>query len=267
MSTAGKVGSVLRFLATCWKVNVASALEYRLSFFLLAGMMFINNFMWLFFWTLFFHRFPVIHGWRLEDVMMLWAVGAGGFGWANVLFGNFHRIASVVSSGQLDVYLSQPKPVLLNVLASRMSVTAAGDFVFGLVVYVMVGNHSVTGAISFAAGLLIAGCLFMSVMVIAGCFAFYVGNSEGIAGQVFNSFVAMTTYPADIFRGLTRIILFSVVPAGFISYMPIGLLRGFDPVFVGGAVGVTLSLAFAGVLFFRAGLRRYTSGNAMAMRS
>ncbi|MDB4866499.1 MAG: family transporter, partial [Cohnella sp.] len=127
MSTAGKVGSVLRFLLTCWKVNVASALEYRLSFFLLAGMMFINNFMWLFFWTLFFHRFPVIHGWRLEDVMMLWAVGAGGFGWANVLFGNFHRIASVVSSGQLDVYLSQPKPVLLNVLASRMSVTAAGD--------------------------------------------------------------------------------------------------------------------------------------------
>ncbi|TJY43595.1 hypothetical protein E5161_05475 [Cohnella pontilimi] len=264
---AGKFGSVIRFLLTCWKVNLASALEYRTSFFLLAGMMFINNLMWLFFWSLFFHRFPVIHGWRLEDVMMLWAVGSGGFGWACVLFGNFPRIAAIVSSGQLDVYMSQPKPVLLNVLASRMSVTAAGDFVFGIVIYAMVGNHTFTGALAFAAGLLISGCLYISVMVIAGCFAFYVGNSEGIAGQVFNSFLALSTYPSDIFKGLTRIALFTIVPAGFISYMPIGLLRSFDPVFAGWSIGVTLLLGVGGALLFKAGLRRYSSGNALAMRS
>ncbi|MBW5444773.1 hypothetical protein GE107_01680 [Cohnella sp. CFH 77786] len=260
-------GAALRFLLTCWKVNLASAMEYRLSFVLLAGMMFLNNFIWLFFWHLFFERFPAVQGWELRDVMMLWGISAGGFGWASVLFGNFHRIASIVSSGQLDVYLAQPKPVLLNVLASRMSVTAAGDFVFGVVIYFLAGDLSLRGAMLFVLGLLIAGLLFMAVMVAAGSAAFFVGNSEGLSQQLFNIFLALTTYPSGIFRGFAKLMLFTIVPAGFISYMPIGLLRDFDPAFAAGAIGMTLLFGAAGIGLFRAGLRRYASGNALAMRS
>ena len=265
--TANSAAGTFRFLLTCWKVNLASAMEYRASFFLMAGMMFINNMMWLFFWSLFFHRFPIVNNWGLHDVMMMWAIGAGGFGWANMLFGNFHRIALIVAGGQLDVYLSQPKPVLLNVMASRMSLTAAGDFVFGLAVYVWVGNHTVTGLLLFCLALLISGTLFMGVMIIAGSCSFFIGNAEGISQQIFNGFLALTTYPSDIFRGVTRILLFTVIPAGFISYLPIGLLRDFDSAFAVGAIGMTVFLVLAGVIFFHAGLRRYTSGNAIAMRS
>ncbi len=265
-TAAGRSFAVLRFLLACWKVNLAAAMEYRLSFVLLAGMMIVNNLLWLLFWSLFFGRFPVVNGWQLNDVMMLWAVGAGGFGWANVLFGNFNRIAEIVAGGRLDVYLSQPKPVLLHVLASRMSITALGDFIFGLAVYAWAGDHSLRGAALFAAGLLLAGLLFMAVMILAGCCAFFIGNAEGLSQQVFNGFLALTTYPSDIFRGLARAVLFSVVPAGFISYLPIGLLRDFSPPFVCGAAGVTLGFGIAGVLLFRLGLKRYTSGNAIAMR-
>lgn len=261
------IAGIAKFLLACWKVNLAAAMEYRTSFLLLAGMMFLNNMLWIFFWSMFFGRFPVVNGWELKDVMLLWAVGAGGFGWASVLFGNFPRIANIVSSGQLDVYLTQPKPVLLNVLASRSSVTAAGDFLFGLAVYFWVGDHSPAGFASFALGLLIAGALFMGVMLNAGCLAFYMGNSEGIAQQAFNSFISLTTYPSSIFRGAARIAMFSIVPAGFIGYLPIGLLRDFDPAFVAGAVAMSFGGCLAGALLFRAGLRRYGSGNALAMRS
>jgi len=255
-----------RFLLTCWKVNLASAMEYRISFFLLAGMMFLNNFMWLFFWSMFFNRFPVVNGWELSDVMMLWAISAGGFGLANILFGNFHRIATIVASGQLDVFLTQPKPVLLHVLASRMSLTAMGDFAFAIVVYALVGEHSLMGALLFAVALFISGTLFMAVMIIFGCCSFYFGNSEGISQQVFNSFVALTTYPSDIFKGAAKIVLFSVIPAGFISYLPIGMLKQFDPLFAFSSIGISLLLFAVSVLFFQIGLRRYTSGNAIAMR-
>jgi ABC-2 type transport system permease protein len=242
-------------------------MEYRLSFLLLAGMMFVNNFIWLFFWGLFFERFPIVQGWELQDVMMLWAISAGGFGWASMLFGNFPRIAGIIATGQLDVYLSQPKPVLLNVLASRSSVTAAGDFAFGLVIYFMVGDLSVRGALLFLLGLLISGLLFMAVMIIAGCLAFYMGHAEGIAQQLFVSFIALTTYPSNIFRGFAKLMLFSLVPAGFISYLPIGLLKEFDATFVAVAVALTAAFMLAGVFLFRIGLRRYTSGNTIAMRS
>jgi ABC-2 type transport system permease protein len=269
MSTEDKsrLRAIAAFLATCWKINLASALEYRLSFALLAGMMFVNNFIWLFFWNLFFTRFPVVQGWELRDVMLMWAVGAGGFGWVNLLFGNFTRIATIVSTGELDLYLAQPKPVLLHVLASRMSITAAGDFAFGLVIFVWVGDRSWQGALAFALGLLLAGLLFLGVMLHVGCLAFFIGNSEGIAQQALGSFVSLSTYPPSIFKGAARALLFSLVPAGFISYLPIGLLKHFDPLFVAAAVLATAAVGCSGVALFRFGLRRYTSGNLIAARS
>lgn len=268
MSTGDKrIAGIVRFLAANWKINLAAALEYRLSFFLLAGMMFLNNLIWLFFWYLFFERFPVVSGWGLEDVMLLWAVSTGGFGWASVLFGNFPRVASIVSSGQLDVYLAQPKPVLLNVLTSRMSVTGAGDFIFGLVVFIAVGDLTLRGCALFACALLIAGALFVGVMVIAGSLAFWLGNAEGIASQVFGSFISLTIYPTGIFRGAAKLILFTVIPAGFIGYMLIGLMREFDPWFAAAATGAAVLFAAGGALMFRAGLGRYASGNAIAMRN
>ncbi|SFB36253.1 ABC-2 type transport system permease protein [Cohnella sp. OV330] len=261
------MSGTLRFLLASWKVNLASALEYRLSFFLLAGMMFVNNTIWLFFWYLFFARFPVVSGWEIGDVMLLWAVSAGGFGWASVLFGNFPRIATIVSSGQLDVYLSQPKPVLLNMLTSRMSVTGAGDFAFGLIVFLWAGDLTPRGCLLFACALLLAGVLFIGVMAIAGSLAFWIGNAEGIASQVFGGFISLTIYPTGIFRGAAKVILFTVVPAGFIGYMPIGLMREFDPGFAAAAFCAAAIFSACGALLFRVGLARYASGNAMTMRN
>ncbi len=257
----------LPFLLTCWKLNLAGAMEFRLSFLMTAGMMFLNNVIWLLFWGIFFDRFPDVAGWELKDVMLLWAVSAGGFGWASVLLGNFTRIAYLTANGELDVYLTQPKPLLLNVLASRMSLTAIGDFLFGAAIYAYVGDHSWTGLASFLLALLMSGLFFLFFTLAAGSLAFFFGNAEGIAFQLFNSFLAFTTYPADIFKGLGRLLLFTIVPAGFISYMPIGLLRGWDGSFMLAAAGMLLLLAALSLGLFYAGLRRYSSGNRMAMRS
>lgn len=265
-SRRGRPAGVLRFVLTCWKINLAGAMEFRLSFFLTAGMMFINNFMWLFFWSLFFHRFPAVNGWELSDIMMLWAVTAGGFGWANVLFGNFNRLATIIATGQLDVYLAQPKPVLLNVLASRMSLTAIGDLLFGFAVYGIAGDHSLRGALLFGFGLLLAGAIIMFFTLAANTLAFFIGNAEGLAYQLFNGFLAITTYPTDIFKGAVRIVLFTLVPAGLVSYVPIGLLRDMRPGFVAGATAAAIVLMALAIVLFRSGLRRYGSGNQLALR-
>lgn len=268
MSTGGKGGGwpIWRFVWTSWKLNLASAMEYRVSFLLTAGMMFLNNFVWILFWGLFFHRFPVVNGWGLTDVMMLWAVSAGGFGWMAMLFGNASRIATIVVSGQLDVYLSQPKPVLLHVLVSRMSMTAIGDFAFGLVIYAFVGDHSWGGAARFALGLALSGAIFLFFFVTVHSLAFFIGNAEGLGAQLFQVMVALTTYPTDIFRGIARLVLFTIIPAGFISYMPLGLLKAGMPAFLWGAVGAAAGFGAAAIALFALGLRRYSSGNLTVMR-
>lgn len=273
MAVEKKVGrsflrrGTLPFLLTCWKLNLAGAMEFRLSFLLTAGMMFLNNTIWILFWSIFFSRFPSVAGWELSDIMMLWAISAGGYGWASMLFGNFNRIAYLVAQGELDVYLTQPKPLLLNVLASRMSLMAIGDFLFGLAMYVYIGEHTLGGLLRFLLALLLAGLFFLFFTLAAGSLAFFIGNAEGLAYQLFNSYVMFTTYPSDIFKGFAKTLLFTVFPAGFISFMPIGLLRSWDTGFMVTTAAALLLLVSAALLLFYGGLRRYSSGNRMVMRS
>jgi ABC-2 type transport system permease protein len=243
-------------------------MEFRMSFLMTAGMMVVNNFVWIFFWSLFFERFDVVNGWSLQDVMMLWAVSAGGFGIASTLFGNMNRIASMVANGHLDVYLVQPKPVLLNVLASRMSVSAIGDAAFSVMLYIMFGDVSWLGFAKYALAHVVAAAIFLFFMVIINSIAFWIGNAEGLTGQMLNALLSFSTYPTDIFKGWGRLVIFTAVPAGFISYMPIGLMR--DAVqldFLLGALGMSLALAIGGTWFFYRGLRHYSSGNRMTLRS
>ncbi len=84
--------------------------------------------------------------------------------------------------------------------------------------------------------------------------------------QFFITLITFMTYPTDIFRGFGRIVLFTVIPAGFVSYMPIGLLRQVDVTFLLEALGCALLLLAGSVWVFHIGLRRYSSGNLMGIR-
>ncbi|CAG7617443.1 hypothetical protein PAESOLCIP111_02026 [Paenibacillus solanacearum] len=263
---ARKSVRLLQFVWTCWKLNVAGAMEFRLSFLMTAGMMMVNNTVWILFWGIYFQRFNVVNGWTLQDVMMMWAVSAGGFGLSAVLFGNAYRLASLVAGGQLDVYLSQPKPVLLHLLVSRMSVSAIGDVLFALVLYAMFGHWTAAGLLKFGLALLIAMLIFLFFAVAAQSLAFYIGNAEGIGQQLFNAVLTFATYPTGIFKGWGKLILFTVLPAGFVSYLPIGLLRETEMPFVLAALGMAMLLTAGGVWFFHRGLRRYSSGNRTVLR-
>ncbi|MCP1312226.1 ABC transporter permease [Paenibacillus tyrfis] len=266
MRQNSKMMPLLRFVWTCWKLNLTGAMEFRLSFLMTAGMMMVNNAVWIFFWGLYFQRFPVVNGWELQDVMMMWAVSAGGFGLSAVLFGNAYRLASLVASGQLDLYLTQPKPVLLHILVSRMSVSAIGDVLFALLLYGLFGDRSPLGLLKFVLALLIAMLIFLFFVVTTQSLAFYIGQAEAIGQQLFNAILTFSTYPTGIFSGWGRLILFTVIPAGFISYLPIGLLREADLAFTLQALGMTGLVTAAGLWFFHRGLRRYSSGNAMGLR-
>lgn len=267
MSTADKRKmGWLKFCWTSWKLNAAGAMEFRMSFLMTAGMMFINNLVWIFFWSIYFKQFPIVNGWEQDDVMIMWAIGTAGYGLAAIFFGNMTRIANIVATGQLDLYLSQPKPVLLNVLVSRMSVTAIGDLVFGLLLFGIFGDVSLPGLLRFVSAMLISTVIFVFFMVATQSLAFYIGNAEGLGQQLFITFITFSTYPTDIFRGFARLLLFTAVPAGFISYLPIGWIREFQPAFALGAVGAAVGLAVVGSAFFYRGLRRYSSGNALGMR-
>jgi ABC-2 type transport system permease protein len=102
--------------------------------------------------------------------------------------------------------------------------------------------------------------------VITQSLSFWLGNAEGLAGQFFNALLSFSTYPTVIFNGAVKFALFTVIPAGFIAYLPVQLLREFSLPLLGGLLLFTIGMTAAGWLVFRAGLRRYESGNLVLMR-
>src|SRR5438067_1020363 len=129
--------------------------------------MFLNDLMWVAFWAVFFTRFPNVRGYDLRDVLTIWAVAALGFGLATGFFGNCHRYAEVVVAGGLDFYLLLPRPVFLHLLVSRMSVSAWGDALFGLGLYVAVVRPSPGELGGFLIVALAAAVIFVGYYALA----------------------------------------------------------------------------------------------------
>ena len=248
------------------KANLAMQMEYRATFVgRIVGMM-LNNTMWLSFWLLYFARFPVVQGWERADVITLWATCGLGFGLCFSLFGNVNRIASIVVRGELDFYLTYPRHVLLHLATSRMDPTALGDVAFGLAVFFALVRPTVTQALLFVCSGVLVACIFFGFTVIVHSLAFVLGNSEMLADQASNMLIHFATYPLGIFDGPTRVILFTLIPAGFINSVPVSVIRDFDPVFFAGLALAAVFLVIASDRIFRALLRKYESGNLMQVR-
>jgi len=102
--------------------------------------------------------------------------------------------------------------------------------------------------------------------VIAGSIAFFIGNAQTISLQLLGALITFGGYPGSIFKGLVRAVLYSVIPAGFVVYVPVSLLRNFRVVHLAGLLAFAAAIAWAASWLFGAGLRRYESGNLVSAR-
>ncbi len=258
-----------RYLSFIWeymKANIAMEMEYRTAFIARLFGMFLNDAMWLTFWLLYFARFPVVQGWGKYDIITLWAVCALGYGLGHGVFGNALNLAKTIASGDLDFYLVYPKNVLVHVLASKVQSAALGDVLFGPIVYFALVRPTFVQALLFLLSGVFVGAIFVGFSVLGGSLAFFIGNSEGIAGQLNNSLIHFSTYPSAIFHGPIKVILFTVVPAAFINSIPVMMIRNFNIFFFVSLVIAPVVINLAGYALFRAGLKRYESGNLIQAR-
>ena len=257
----------LRFVGTYMVANLQAAMEYRVAFGLQVLTMAANDSLWLFFWWTYFRQFPLVHGWQSTDIIVIWAISAAGFGVGMSVFGNAPKLAALIMNGGLDAYLAMPRNVLLHVCVSATDPTAWGDFLFGLGAYILFLHPGLGQVALFLLRCLMVALLFASFVVILGSLAFFLGNTEGLTNQLLGALINFSTYPMNIFSGIVRLLLFTLVPAGFISFIPLQLLKQFAwPLFFGMLGFTTLFTAIAAGVF-QLGLRRYESGNLMGMQN
>jgi ABC-2 type transport system permease protein len=197
----------------------------------------------------------------MHDVMALFGLSATGFGVAAVLCGGMHELARMVGDGELDALLAQPKSVLLRAVASRSRASGFGDIASGIGLLVLSGywHWYTTPAVRLAIGL--SSVAFVSAGVVMNSLAFWLGRVEVLARMLFDFTTAFTTYPPSLFDLGARALLFTLLPAGLCSYLPVELVRnfGFESSLL--AAGTIAAYAAFAIAFFNRGLRHYESGS------
>jgi viologen exporter family transport system permease protein len=256
----------LRFFVYYLGLNLSAAMEYRIAFIAQALGMFINDMVFAVFWQLYFARFPNVAGWTMADIALVWAVAATSIGLATGVFGNCNRLATIVVQGQLDYYLGLPRNTLLHALVSRSGLAGWGDVGFGLLAYALFGRLDARSIALYAMLVVLSLTVYVSFMVMAGSLAFWIGNAEAAAFQAQQAVITFSLYPGTMFQGWMRVLLFTAIPAGFISHVPVELLRSFDPALFGGLLAIAGFSTALAVLVFHVGVQRYESGNLVSLR-
>lgn len=261
-----KLSNYLGLAAAYIRFNVKSQLEYRAAFVSQSVAMFINDCFWLAYFVLLFERFPIVKGFHGTEVSTLWAVTAAGFGIGHCLFGNSLALARIIANGELDTWLLYPRALLPHVVLGRMNASSFGDAVFGYVVYFVIVRPDLPHAVLFTMLTFSVALLFLGFSVITGSLSFYVGNGESLSECWRNALIAFSTYPTEIFDGKVKLLLFTLIPAAYISGFPVEALQKLSLLHAAYSLLGALTVVALAFIVFSHGLRRYESGNMVALR-
>ena len=264
---SNSLSSFFRLAIFYLKLNFKSQSEYRVAFFWQIMSMAINDSIWLFFWLYFFDRFPVLGNWNQKDVVAMWSILAGGYGLGTALAGNANNLATLILKGELDSWLSYPRAVLPHLLLGRMSVSSWGDFVFGVGAYILLAHPTIESFLLFAFLLPVVGLTVVGFSVAVGSLGFFLGSAETISENLRFALITFGTYPPSIFTGVAKVLLYTVIPAGVCSYIPVEALRQNSLELALLAAGGSIVVMLVGSAIFYAGLSKYESGSLIKVGS
>jgi ABC-2 type transport system permease protein len=226
--------------------------------------MFLNDIIWVIFWFIFFTRFPTINAWGFGDMMTMMAVITTSWGLVGVFFGNFRFIAEVIREGQLDFYLTLPKEELTHILVSKSKFDAFGDVMFGIILalfFIPLANIPL-----YLVLILLSCTIILGFAIILGSLSFFIGSSTEVSNQGLMGILSIASYPFSSFEGYTKFILLTIIPAGFITGIPVELLKLFNLKWFLLMVLCAALIFIIAVIIFKLGVRRYESGNLINVR-
>ncbi len=258
---------LMRLFSHYVKLNLQSAMEYRAAFLTQVFGMILNNSAFIVFWLVLFRAVgDDIAGWGFTAVMFLWSITAFGFGLASVFLGNALYLSRIIYTGELDVYLLQPKPILPNVLWSRSIVSGWGDAAYGLVLFGLTQPLSVAGIAIFLGFGVALALVLTAIRVIYHSLTFYFGNAEDFATTAGELVILFSMYPGGVFDGPTMWLLHSVIPAALVAFIPAQLFASFDTTLLLAVLAADALIIAGAVIVFARGVRRYESGNRIGAR-
>ncbi len=227
--------------------------------------MLLNNASFIIQWAVLYSLKDNVGGYTFSQVLLLWGIAAGTYGISHFFFKKAYNLSDAINTGKLDSYLVQPKNVLLSAITTDVEPSAIGDIIYAYIMLFIYG-FTIQRFILFTIFIVCGGIILTAISVILSSLSFWFSKTDVIA-DVGNSLMTnFATYPDGIFKGITKILLFTLIPVGIVNYIPIQVLTEFNLAMFLLVIGVTITLTSLAFIIFNKGLKRYSSSNSMIAR-
>ena len=247
------------------KYNIMREMINKVTFVMNVLFTMINNATILVQWFILFRVRGDVGGYTMKEILILWGLTAASFGLSHILFARVFSLPELIISGKLDSYLVQPKNVLLGVMTSSTDITAIGDLLYGLAVLCLCGLS--IGKVFLILMFTVTGTvIFTAFALLMGSMAFWFVRMEMLGNQMILGMVSFATYPDGIFKGISRFLLYFIIPVGMAVYHPVHIMVSFDAKIAVTVLGYAVLLGILAVAVFYRGLRRYSSSSLMEAR-
>lgn len=227
--------------------------------------MILNNASFIIQWSILYTLKDNVGGYEFKEVMLLWGMGAGTYGVSRFFFDRAFNLSEIINNGKLDSYLVQPKNVLISTITSDVKTSAIGDLIYGYIMLFVYG-FTIKRFLLYTLLITCGGLILVSIAVILGSLSFWFNKSDIISDTGNSLMVNFASYPDGIFKGLAKILLFTLIPVGIANYIPVHIITNFNLGLFMIVMLTTIFLILISFIIFNKGLKKYSSTNLMIAR-
>ena len=260
-----EVKNQIKVMILSFKYAVMREMLNKVTFLSNVIFMILNNATFIIQWIVLFSLRENVGGYTFNQVLMLWGIASGTFGFAHFFFKKSYNLSDTITNGKLDAYLVQPKNVLISCITSDVSPSALGDLIYGYIV-VFLSGITISKFILYTFFMISGGIIMVDIAIILGSLSFYISKSDMIAETGNNFMIYFATYPDGIFKGIVKVILFTIIPIGITTYIPVWVLTKFNLFYFVGVIAFTIGITVLAFVIFYKGLKRYSSSNLMVAK-
>ena len=268
LTVFNKLASTLKYLWLCVCYNIKESVSNKKSFIIQTIAMFINNFVFIFFWQILFNnKGGSINGINIQDILYLWSIPTIGYGIAFFCFGGVDRLCRDIIDGNLDIYLTKPKHSLISVLTSSSILSAMGDLLFGVFIGMIAVNFNPLKILAILVLGLIAGILTTSIITSVKLLCFWLGDISNATQKYTHSlFITLTIYPERMFPQIIKVVMYTAIPAAYVAHVPVSLMKEFSISGILIMLGATVFFVTTMFTLYSKGIKNYESGNGVTRR-
>ena len=263
---AAKFKQIMSLFLAIQKMHIKTAFISKPDAFLNFFMMFINNLCFAFMWWILFQDRQTINGWNFDDMLIVFAITCNGFAIYALFFKGTSEMIPAIENGSIDSYLTLPRSPLFMISTSYSTFANWGDFATGYLAFFVSSYANFENFLLLNLMSIYAFMILYGFRLLTSSLAFFASNIDRLSYNLFMTIMIFMHQPPSIFVGWYKVMFLTIIPAGFLSYLPTQIIRDFswmDLLYLN--IGC-FTFFFGSIWLFYHGLKRYSSGNRFGIR-